>query len=461
MQMWRNAFVVAFVTLLQIVPAVGQQLDPTTDQVESALRRAAEYFRATVSTRGGYLWVYSEDLSHREGEVEATATQIWVQPPGTPSVGFTYLKAYGATGDAFYLDCAKAASDALVWGQLESGGWDYKIDFGAVQSGRWYYRRDQGNLTDKESAHRHNISTFDDNTTQSALRFLIAVDKACRDTRYVDTVNSGLNLLLRSQFENGAWPQRYPLNKSNYSRYYTFNDNAINDCIEVMFDAYHAYGDERYLESAKRGGDFIIASQLPAPQSGWAQQYSWDMQPAPARWFEPAACNGLVTSRNIATLISLYERTGEGKYLEPIPAAIDWLDRSKMGDGTWARFYELETNRPVYVNMDREVVYEFVNIRPGYGWKGNFGIPSVIAEYRKLKEMGRERYRAANRRTPSAEANSRKMAAMRARVVEIINSLDDSGRWVESGQIRCSTFNSNVAVLCAYIEIAEALGEKE
>ena len=62
------------------------------------------------------------------------------------------------------------------------------------------------------------------------------------------------------------------------------------------------------------------------PQAGWAQQYTHDMKPAPARWFEPASINGATTSRNIRTLIDLYTKTGAEKFLAPIPAAIEWLD---------------------------------------------------------------------------------------------------------------------------------------
>ncbi|GAG32050.1 unnamed protein product, partial [marine sediment metagenome] len=252
-------------------------------------------FHGTVSTNGGYLWVYSEDLKERAGEGKATVTQIWVQPPGTPSVGFAYLRAYEATGDAFYLGAAKAVADALVWGQLESGGWDYKIDFDPKHSQRWYYRHDKGKVDPKG---RRNTSTFDDNNSQSTLRFIMAVHKTTQEEKYLSAVEYGLAFMLRSQFENGAWPQRYPLASKGYSQWYTFNDNAINDCIAVMLDAYDIYGNEKYLDSAKRGGDFIIASQLPEPQAGWAQQYDHDMNPASARWFEPAAVNGAVTPRN-------------------------------------------------------------------------------------------------------------------------------------------------------------------
>jgi uncharacterized protein YyaL (SSP411 family) len=250
------------------VTSAGVKAQTLAEAAETALKKAVQYFRWTVSTNGGYLWTYSADLKERAGEGKATETQIWVQPPGTPSVGFAYLKAYEATGDDLYLEAAKAAADALIWGQLESGGWTNKIDFHPKRSQRWYYHHDKSKVNPKKG---WNISSFDDNTSQSALRFIMAVHKTTGEQKYLSAVEYGLAFMLRSQFENGAWPQGYPLaSTKGYSRWYTFNDNAINDCIKVMLDAYHIYGDERYLESAKHGGDFIIASQLSEPQAGWA-----------------------------------------------------------------------------------------------------------------------------------------------------------------------------------------------
>lgn len=451
MRKYRLSFfcLVSFVLIVGATSAsVGDSI--LAEEAESALKKAVHYFRWTVSTNGGYLWTYSADLKERAGEGKATETQIWVQPPGTPSVGAVYLRAYESTGDDRYLEAATAAADALVWGQLESGGWDYKIDFDPKGSRKWYYRHDKGEVDPKG---RRNISTFDDNNTQSALSFIMAVHKITGEKKYLSAVEYGLAFMLKSQFENGAWPQRYPLASKGYSRWYTFNDNAMSDCIKVMLDAYHIYGEEKYLESAKGCGDFIIASQLPEPQAGWAQQYDHDMKPAPARWFEPAAVNGAVTPRNIRTLIELYLETGEERYLTPTPAAIHWLERSKLEDGKWARFYELDTNKPLYVNMDKEVVYEFVNIRPGYSWAGNYA-SSAIRLYRKVKSMEREKYLAERDAPLTDESRRRRLADLESRVRDVIKKQDDQGRWIDGGKLSCSGFIKNVRLLSDYIALA-------
>ena len=85
--------------MLLAAGAAARAASPLPDQARAALARAAGYLRS-IATEGGYLWTYSEDLKERRGEEKATATQIWVQPPGTPAVGMAFLRAYAATGDS-------------------------------------------------------------------------------------------------------------------------------------------------------------------------------------------------------------------------------------------------------------------------------------------------------------------------------------------------------------------------
>ena len=64
---------------------------PTREQALQAMRRAATFYRTRAAAHGGYVYHYSPDLRQRWGEGPATADQIWVQPPGTPTVGMAYL----------------------------------------------------------------------------------------------------------------------------------------------------------------------------------------------------------------------------------------------------------------------------------------------------------------------------------------------------------------------------------
>jgi hypothetical protein len=192
-------------------------------RVEAAkgLDRAIQFFRKQVATEGGYLWRYSADLSKREGEGKASATQVWVQPPGTPAVGMALLKAHQATGEKRHLDAVVDAARCLVRGQLRSGGWDYSIEFEPKRRQLWNYRVEEENPKGK------NVSTLDDNTTQAALRLLMRADIALgmKDKEIHDAVRDGLDALLKTQYPNGAWPQRFegppdpakfPVRKASY-----------------------------------------------------------------------------------------------------------------------------------------------------------------------------------------------------------------------------------------------------
>src|SRR5210317_2163203 len=110
-----------------------------------------------------------------------------------------------------------------------------------------------------------------------------------------------------------------------------------------MLEAEEIYGDPKYRDAAEKAGNFILLAQMPEPQPAWAQQYDFEMHPTWARKFEPPAVTGGESQGVLRTLLMLYRNTGESKFLEPIPRAIDYLRRSRLSDGRFARFYELES----------------------------------------------------------------------------------------------------------------------
>ena len=443
-----------------------------------AMRKATRFFTDKVSCHGGYLWRYSADLKERYGEGRATATQIWVQPPGTPTVGRAFLRAYEATGERQFLDAALAAARALVWGQLRSGGWRYYIDF-SRSSRRVAYRHLP------QAAGLRNYSTLDDDTTQSALSFLMAIDPVANDPAIHEAVAYGLDALVKAQLPKGGWPQVFPVPEridqryattvkiepdgsrttlkrpTRYKHYYTFNDGTINDCVRVMLEAWERYGEERFLAAARRAGDFIILSQLPAPQRGWAQQYDWNLRPEWARKFEPPAVCSVVAARNIRTLIEIYLATGDDRYLEPIPAALDWLERSCLPGKRprWARFYELGSNRPLYFTRKYELTYVPNDLPTHYAFIISYDlVRGPKALYENVKRLGREAVLAQRRRKPTAADRRRIVRTLTPRVRAIIAALDAQGRWVEDGWIECRTFVRNLTTLADYLEASRPAG---
>ena len=453
--------------------------------------RAGTYFRA-IATEGGYLWRYSPDLRERAGENAATPTQIWVQPPGTPAMGMAFLRAWEATGGAAFLDAALAAADALALGQLESGGWDYLVEFDSGLSAAWYRRTDVGRVPAADAAKRKNTSTYDDDTTQAALRLLVAVAAAVpegtspRDRRIREARDYGLQKLLAAQRPNGGWPQRwagvppapaehpvqparipadwpreYP--RVNYMGFYTLNDNTHRDCVTTLLEAGKTLDRPELRAAALRGGGFLLLAQLPEPQPAWAQQYNLQLEPAWARAFEPPSVCSSESVGAMRLLVDLYLETGDRKFLEPLPRAIAWFRRSEIAAGTWARMYELGTNRPVYGDRDGKIRYRIDELSPerrtGYSWQSGYGVEAAIAYFEEVQRAGREailaKRRAAAEAAKTARGKAARAKALEPRVRTALAGLDAQGRWLAdfrgTMQIRTDVFIRNLDTLSDYV----------
>lgn len=477
--MLRRPIVALMLLLSALWTAAGAAEAPSVEDAQAALHKAVDFFRTQVSAHGGYLWRYADDLALREGEGKADDQTAWVQPPGTPSIGEAYLDVYELTGDAYYLEAARETAHALVRGQLRSGGWDYRIFLGESGRARHAYRVDGGGSGS-------NVSTLDDDTTQAALRFLMRADRALgfADESIHAAARYGLEALLAAQYPNGAWPQRfsgppdpakhpvkpasYPESwprvfpKEDYASFYTFNDNLIQDVVETMFLATEVYGEERFRAAAERAGEFILLAQMPDPQPGWAQQYNHDMHPAWARRFEPPAVTGGESQGVMRTLLYLYRRTGNPRYLEPLPRAIEYYRASLLPDGRLARFYELETNKPLYFTKEYELTYSSDDMPTHYAFIVGSGLDAIEAEFEALKAAGPPRLEAPPR--PEAPTMTADLAR-RARAA--IDALDERGAWVQAGPLRyhdaegqtgrvidCQTFADNVRTLARFIAAA-------
>jgi PelA/Pel-15E family pectate lyase len=432
------------------------------------LKKAASFYRAKAASHGGYVYYYSVDLKQRWGEGKVSPDTIFVQPPGTPTVGMAYLKAYAATGDRFYLDAAREAAQALVHGQLESGGWTQVIHFRpAERMGK--YRSGKGGSW--------NASTLDDGQTQAALQLLIRADRALgfRQAAIHEAALYGLDALLLAQFPNGAFPQvwtrpvepkpsvhaRFPDydwktegRVKNYWDYYTLNDGLAGTVADTLIIAHQVYGEEKSRAALERLGDFLILAQMPDPQPGWCQQYNYEMVPIWARKFEPPAISAWESQDVMETLIKISRHTGKQKYLEPIPRALGYFKKCLLPDGKVARYYELETNRPLYMDAEYRLTYDDSTAPSHYGWK-------QIARFEEIKKAYQDA------QSGAAPARARSAKELEEDVRRIIRDLDEEGRWVTTyagerlvGQpkfgssfryISSDVFSRNIEILCEYV----------
>ena len=429
-------YVFAIIALTLSLPFHPLQADETSlrEQAVVAMKKAATFYREQVASHGGYVYFYSLDLKQRWGEGLATSDQIWIQPPGTPTVGLAFLKAYEVTGDSYYLEAATDAALAVAYGQLDSGGWTNSIDFDPSSTRTAAYRNRKGR--------GKNNSSLDDGQSQSAIMLMIHVDKAHEFRHAVihESAKVALNALLNAQFHNGAFPQvwtdpveKQPILKASYPAYdwrtegriknywdmYTLNDNVCGYVADTLIDAHRVYEDERFLQALRKLGDFLILAQMPEPQPAWAQQYNYEMKPIWARKFEPPGISGDESQEVIETLMKISVATGNRKYLEPIPRALVYLKQSLLPDGRLARYYELKTNKPLYM-IRRGKVYTLThddsNLPAHYGWKWDSRLRELEKQYELLKKG----------------TTATKRSVQRDDIRQVISALDGRGRWVST-----------------------------
>ncbi len=187
--------------------------DALPQRAEQTLRKAVGFYREQVAIHGGYPYYSRLDLQQRWGEGELPPHAIIIQPPGTPTVGISYLKAYEATGDKFFLAAAQETAESWIRGRLASGGWSQVIQFDASGTA----------IPPKKQR-----SSLDDGQTQSAIKLLILTDQALqgKQARIHEGALAALQALLDAQFPCGAFPQvwsapaaKHPILQANYPTY--------------------------------------------------------------------------------------------------------------------------------------------------------------------------------------------------------------------------------------------------
>ncbi len=469
----------AVLALLSVSPLLGagQRPAPLTDQALAAMKRATKYMVETVSTNGGYVWSYTPDLSRRWGEMEAYKTMIWVQPPGTTSMGHLFLDAYRATGDRYYLDAADKAARALIWGQLPAGGWNYVVDFAGDRSlQRWYDTIGKNGWRLEEFQHYYGNATFDDDVTSDAAKLLLRMYLEELNPVYKPALDKAIDFVLQSQYPVGGWPQRYPLKhdfshhgRPDYSSFITFNDDVVWENVDFLIQCYVTLGEQRLLDPIRRGMHVYLATQQARPQAGWGQQYTLDLTPSGARTYEPAALLPGYTAAHVRILQRFYRLTGDRKFLDAIPPALDWLERCRLPDAmtdggryTHPTFVEIGTNTPLFVHRTGSNVvngryfadHDDSRLLEHYGGKTRIDVAALRAEYEALAAMKPEEATAGSPLIPgpftgegtpqkafdirgqtlmaSGLNNERRPVPADAQVKQVIAALDRQERWLQT-----------------------------
>ncbi len=258
--------------------------------------------------------------------------------------------------------------------------------------------------------------TFDNGATVGEMRFLAKAYKATEEPAYKDAFLKGLDLILKAQYPTGGWPQYYPPS-TKYHRHITFNDGAMVRLMELLreiaasddYDFVDAQRRKAAQQAFDKGIDCILKCQIrvDGKLTVWCAQHDEiDYSPRAARSFEPASLSGGESCGILRLLMSVDDPSQE--MIQSIKAGVQWYGTSKVEglrleriDGVrtavndpdaatlWARFYAIETNKPLFCDRDGVVKYDYNEIdaerRNGYSWYDDWG-KDVFREYPKWTE---------------------------------------------------------------------------
>ncbi|GAA5118474.1 pectate lyase [Luteolibacter yonseiensis] len=303
-----------------------------------------------------------------------------------------YLK----KNDAWFAsaECGRIAANILSF-QSAAGGWPKNTDT-------------TGN---PDAGDRENLKpTFDNGATTDELRFLARSFNSTGRESERAAFSRGLAYILHAQYPNGGWPQFYPPGKG-YHRHITFNDGAMVRLLEFLREV-HTAGIYSFVPAVDRqsagrafenGVSCILKCQIRVdgkPTVWCAQHDELDYRPRPARTFEPASFSGAESVAITRLLMSLDKPSPE--IVAAVEGAVSWMDAARLtgirlvkqsdpqaqnaadlvviGDPAapplWARFYDLETQQPVFCDRDGAPKSSLAEIgrerRNGYSWYGSW-----------------------------------------------------------------------------------------
>ncbi len=260
-------------------------------------------------------------------------------------------------------------------------------------------------------ARLRNDTTIDNGATCTEIRLLARAVQRFGDERCARAALRGLRYLLDGQYENGGWPQCFP-DPRGYARHLTFNDDAMIGVLRLLRDV--GRGDAafsfvpaetraRCREAVARGIECILRCQIRVNGrlTVWCAQHDpVTFAPRPARSYEPASLSGH-ESVGIVRFLMEIERPAP-RVVEAIEAAVAWFETAKLegikmvripAPGTprgvdrvvihdpdappmWARFYDLQTGRPIFCGRDgiprRTLAGISYERRNGYSWLGYY-----------------------------------------------------------------------------------------
>lgn len=319
-------------------------------------------------------------------------------------------------------DAAKTAvntdpiAEKMLIYQLSNGAWPKQLEDKSVVK---YETPIDDALMAKIKATTYMHATIDNKATSREINALVKAYKNTQNKAYLKAAEKGIDYILKAQYANGGWPQYYP-DQSSYRAEITYNDDAIINVLNILQNIAQQTNDfevvdKTYIPKAqdavKRGIDCILKTQV--LQNGkptiWAAQYDQNtLKPAKARNFEPASLSTSESVSIVKFLIRVPQPTAAVK--SAIVNAINWFNANKIigykfdklpnandkgliadaNSVIWARFYDLQTNKPIFGDRDNSVKDNVADIsyerRNGYAWYGTWANSLIEKEFPKWQK---------------------------------------------------------------------------
>ncbi|MEP6787030.1 MAG: pectate lyase [Acidobacteriota bacterium] len=356
-------------------------------------------------------------LKGKDGWDPKTAKDEWLEKTRPDWKMVTWDEVFKQKPMWYQTDEAARIADQLLIYQKDNGGWEKNIDMALMLT-----QREKEDLAAKKS----DISetTIDNRTSYTQAAYLAKVITASllkptppnNFAKYKEAFNKGVDYLLSSQYENGGFPQFFPLKKGYYT-HITFNDDAMMGVLAFLRDIANAKDDYKFVDETRRkAAENAVAKAIPlilklqletgGKKTVWVQQYDEiTLKPAWARKFEPPCLTG---NESVAIVRFLMQQKPTPEIKAAIEGAIDWFNKNKLegirwvrtnGENAvvkdrtapplWARFYEFETMKPIFIGRDSVIKYDVTQIeaerRNGYAWYGDWPRKLIEQDYPKWK----------------------------------------------------------------------------
>jgi len=321
---------------------------------------------------------------------------------------------------------ARRVADSVLTYQFPNGGW--------AKNQNWHQTPDEKKWKERlivrtQIALEEGIgSTIDNMATTLEILFLTKMYGATGKTVYRDAVMRAFEYLLEAQYDNGGWPQYYPLKKRSggvdYSVHITYNDDAMGNVMKLMRDLakegkkpydvlkLSEADRQRARKSFDKAIDCVLATQIrkDGKLTVWCQQHHYEtLEPVKARAFELPSFTGCHESGDLVELLMGIKHPSR-EVIAAVDGAVEWLRNHAIkdmkhetfmnADGEqdrrlvpqkgapllWARYYDLETEEPFFCDRDGVKRSDYGAIsherRVGYCWVDT-DIQKILDEYPK------------------------------------------------------------------------------